>query len=57
VRLLNWEYGARLCTEGEVGEVVEIQPMGRGTTQAWGFKWVNGMARLKLTLKGSYGRP
>jgi hypothetical protein len=33
VRLLNCEYGARLGVP--VGDKVEIQPMGRGTTHAW----------------------
>lgn len=32
MRLLNWEYGAKLSCPEE--ERVEIQPMGRGTTQA-----------------------
>lgn len=33
VRLLNWEYGARLAWPALF--LVEIHPIGRGTTQAW----------------------
>lgn len=63
MRLLNWEYGARLSWPDL--ERVEIQPMGRGTTQAYtlGMEckcWVafcmTGLG-LVVTLYGSLGRP